>query len=406
MLFWLAVIALSAAAAAVLVAALIRGGRRPSSDFRRDVEFYRSQLAEIEAERQRGQLSGKEAEISAREVSRRLLRAHDKADLEPPAKEAPRLATALACTAVIAVLIPGALAIHWQIGEPGLEDMPLRERLEAAEWMRATRPSQQEAVGRRADWSPGGDSDAELLQLVASLRNSLSVENPDPQGLRLLVRSELSLGNRQGAIEAQRRLIARLGDSVSASEFSELADLLVSQTGGYVSPEAELAAMQALELDDSDVTARYYVGLMFGQTGRLDLAVSIWSRLLNDLTEDAPMYAFLRDWLPVTAEMAGMNAALPPPRAPAPSEQALAAAQAMSDEERAEYISGMVSGLRQRLNEEGGTASDWTLLIHSLIVLGDTDAAAESFERAKQIFADSPQDLRSIAESTGIEALD
>ncbi len=402
MLFWLVGTALAATVAAALAAALIRGGGTLSADSRREIEFYKSQLAAIEAEKRRSQLSGSEAEQSRREVSRRLLRAHERTVNARPAGPAPRLPTAIACAATIALLIPGAFAIHQRTGSPGMSDMPLKKRLDSAESARASRPSQAEAAGDRGDWLPGDSHDPELVQLVQDLREKLSGAAPDPEGLRILARGELSLGNTRGAIRVQERLIAALGSRASASDFSRLAALLVSEAGGYVSPEAETAVLQALALNEADATARYNLGLMFGQTGRPDLAVSIWSRLMKDLPEDSPISADLRRRLPAAAATAGMTVALPPPRARAPVDEAVAAAESMNEAERAEFISGMVSGLRQRLNEEGGTAAEWSLLIHSLMVLGDTDAALRSFERATQIFADSPQDLRSIADSAGI----
>ncbi|MCY4195353.1 MAG: c-type cytochrome biogenesis protein CcmI [Rhodobacteraceae bacterium] len=405
MIFWLAGTALSAAVTTLLVMALIRHRDTPHEDAQREVEFYKSQLASVEDDLQQNRLSAVDAEQARREVSRRLLRAHERTTAScSSVGTASRLSTSLACILVILVFLPGSAALYWLIGNPNLPDLSLSERLRAAELAYATRPSQREIVAGRDLNSITTEADPELVRLVGELRTSLAAAEPDLEGLRMLVRSELSIGNFAAAIQAQRDILALLDGEARATDFSQMTDLLVIEAGGYVSPEAEAAIYQALARDPENPAARYYLGLMYAQTGRPDLTVNIWNRLIEDLPPTSPIAADLRLRLPAAAQAAGItNINLPPEPLPRPSSEDIAAAESMSVEDRAEFITGMVESLRNRLDEDGGSAIEWTMLINSQMTIGQYNAARMSYERALEVFADSPDDLQFIMESTDLD---
>jgi cytochrome c-type biogenesis protein CcmH len=90
-----------------------------------------------------------------------------------------------------------------------------------------------------------------------------------------------------------------------------------------------------------------------------------------------------------------------PAAAPAPGPDAgdIAAAEAMSPEERAEMIRSMVAGLAERLATEGGPAADWARLIQAYGVLGEAEAARAIHAEALERFAGSAGDLALIAEA-------
>jgi cytochrome c-type biogenesis protein CcmH len=105
---------------------------------------------------------------------------------------------------------------------------------------------------------------------------------------------------------------------------------------------------------------------------------------------------------------AGMAATAGTPRAapaggePAtrgPSAEDMAAAGAMSAEDRAAMVQGMVGGLRDRLYAQGGPAEQWAQLIRSLGVLGDRDGAAEALTKAREAHAADPVALALIEET-------
>ena len=406
-LFWFTAAALAGLVAALLVVTLNRRDMSQVIEQTHEVKFYQSQLAEIDMAEWRNLLNQEDAEQSRREVSRRLIGAFEKTkSLQRLSGTAPRALTLSASGLLVLILIPGTFAIHSQLGAPSIADLPLQERLIEAERLRMTRPAQAEVVNVQ-NLTMNAPNDTELISLVEELRGKLSGTTNNIEGLRLLVRSELSIGQVRRAIETQQRLIDLLGKQTLAEDYSQLADLLVFEAKGYISPEAETAIMQALALDAKNVTARYHLGMMFGQTGRPDVAVSMWSRLVEDLPPSSPILADLHINLPEAARLAGMTIQLPStvPKidVPALDEETKQSVISMSETERAELIESMVKGLQERLYEAGGSREEWAQLIYSLLLIGDSNSAQESLEKARNQFANSPEDIRFIIESTGIE---
>jgi cytochrome c-type biogenesis protein CcmH len=76
--------------------------------------------------------------------------------------------------------------------------------------------------------------------------------------------------------------------------------------------------------------------------------------------------------------------------------------EAMSElppEQQAQMIEGMVSGLAQRLANEGGPPEDWARLITAFGVLGRTDQAQAVYEEALGVFAENPAAIAQIEEA-------
>ena len=186
-----------------------------------------------------------------------------------------------------------------------------------------------------------------------------------------------------------------------------LADSYILAAGGYVSPEAEAALASALERDPKNGTARFYMGLMWAQTGRPDLAFRFWRALLEEGPEEAPWIPPIRAQIGMLAAAAGVDYAPPPApgAAPGPDAADVAAAAEMSDEDRQGMIRSMVDRLSDRLATEGGPPEDWARLISSLGVLGDTERAAAIWAEAQTVFAGREADLatiRAAAEQAGV----
>jgi cytochrome c-type biogenesis protein CcmH len=221
----------------------------------------------------------------------------------------------------------------------------------------------------------------------------------------LLARSEAALGNYAAAYDAQRRLIELKGESATAGDYADLADMLVLAAGGYVSPEAEKVLDEVMARDPQNGVGRYYGGLMMAQTGRPDTAFRLWDRLLRNSPADAPWVAPIRDQIGDLALAAGVNDYQLPDAAPAqPQSPALAgptagdveAASELSDTDRQQMIEGMVDRLGERLATQGGSPEEWSRLLGALGVLGRTDQADEIWREAQTIFADNPQALDTV----------
>ena len=59
-----------------------------------------------------------------------------------------------------------------------------------------------------------------------------------------------------------------------------------------------------------------------------------------------------------------------------------------------EIILNMVKSLDSRLNSEGGSIEEWKRLIKSYGVLGMTENASKTWNKAKKIFEASPQKVK------------
>ncbi len=398
LVFWMIASGLAFGIAALVLAPLLsgsaRGGRRSSYD----LQVYRDQLRAIDADVARGVLSEDEAATVRTEVSRRLLATADAEAAEAEAVTAPARVSRPAAIAIGLALALGGIGFYAALGAPGRPDLPLSPRLAQLAAERADRPSQAEveaiaASGRDVEPQAAAEASAEDLELIEHLRAVMAKRPDDPEGQRLLARSESALGNWAAARVAQERMVQLLGPRVGAQEITELAEYMILAANGYVSPEAESRLTQALAIQPDNPIARYYSGLSLLQGGRPDLTYRLWSRLLSEGPPDAPWIESISAQIDEVAMLAGQAAPEGPSRAD------VAAAQAMTDADRAAMISGMVEQLSERLAAEGGRPEDWAQLIRSLGVLGRTDEAEAIWREAHETFAADPDALGLLRET-------
>jgi cytochrome c-type biogenesis protein CcmH len=421
MLFWILTGAVALVLTLALGAALLRGRRETGPAEAFDLQVYRDQLREVEADAAAGKIGAEEAERLKTEISRRLLAADAKSRGAARSGAQPRGLTALTAALLALALVGGGFGLYTQLGAPNYPDLPLQMRLEQAQRMLTTRTSQAEAEARQPARAPL-DVSQDYEALVEKLRGAVAERPDDLQGHMLLARHEAALGNMRAAHEAQRAVIRIKGDQARAEDYTDLADLLIIAAGGYVSPEAQAVLEEALERDPENGVARFYGGLMMAQTGRPDIGFRMWNRLLQESAASDPWVAPIRGQIADLAMRAGVNdftlPELPEPadapeapeasEAPAPRGPSAAdveAAAEMSAEDRASMIRGMVDGLLQRLAAEGGPPQDWARAITALGVLGETERAGAIWAEGQTVFAGNAEALaalRAAAQSAGL----
>lgn len=412
MLFFLLCALLTLLVAAAVLTPLLRPGQTEVHG-RSDVETYRAQLAEVERDLARGTLNETEAEQTRTEIARRLLAADRAGRQGEVEREAPRFPSRAAALLCAALLVLGAGGTYYALGAFGAagpyRDLPRATRLAMAEQRRAERPSQQEAEA--AAPAPSGESGLSEAHkaLLERLRNVVPTRPEDAEGWRLLARQEALVGDYVAARKAQQHLVDLEGDAATLDQRVRLADLMVAAANGIVTPQAEDQLRRILGADPDNIAARYYFGLLHAQTDRPDLAFRIWREVIAEGSPDMPHVRFARGQIEDAAFLAGVDYTLPEATggaAPGPSAADMEAAADMDPEQREEMISGMVSGLAQRLANEGGPASDWARLIRAYGVLGQPDKARPIVEEARRAFAGEEQALARIeaaAEEAGIE---
>lgn len=389
MLFWIVTVALTLAVSATLGVALMRGraDTRPPAAY--DLDVYRDQYKEVDRDLARGIVSKADAERTRIEVSRRILAAD--AALHRDSADTTKRGSLVLSGFMLVTITAIAFATYLQLGAPGYGDLALADRIAQSEKLRAERP-RQTAAEASLPKLPTTEAAPEYVALVEQLRAAIDARPDDLQGYILLAQSEARLGNFAAAHAAQAKVIDIKGATATADDFSAYTDLLVLAAGGYVSPEAEQMLQRTLSLDPRNGTARYYYGLMMAQTGRPDLALRVWDQLLREGPPDAPWIAVINPQIADLAVLAGVNNYERPQTAATrgPSADDIDAASAMTPAERMEMIQGMVSGLSDRLANEGGPAEDWAQLISALGVLGQMDRAGAIFANAKEVFGEDP----------------
>lgn len=395
-LFWAIAAVLAGMVAVILVQALRQAN--DAAEEHPDLKVYRDQLAEVDRDLDRGTLAPEEAQRLRVEVSRRLLDA-DKV-VQKDQGPAPRGSMIWAAGLVVAV-VGGALALYDQIGAPGYTDLPISARLAMAEESYKTRPSQETAIAG-APAAPAPVPGPEFVALMDKLRAAVALRPDDAMGLELLARNEAALGNFAAAIDAQTKLLAVLGASASPDQRLMLAEIMVAQAGGYVSPEAEAHLVAVLERDPKNGMARYLSGLLFAQVGRPDRAFQLWQPLLSEGPADAPWVVAARGDIQAVADQAGIKFSLPDEKGPTAAD--VQAAGDMSATDRQAMIEGMVGQLEGRLMSEGGSVAEWLKLMNALGILNQPDRVKAALAAAELALAADPaglEQVRAAAQAAG-----
>lgn len=257
LLFWILASLMILAALLLVVPTLMRGdasGRdAPRDEFREaNVALYRERLAELDRERDRGEIEAERHAALREDLERGLL-----ADIGR--RETPRAVARpppywMAMTVAIVVPVCG-LAFYLWLGSPhGLEP-----RSPPSETATGTEPS------------------PPVEAMVASLAASLADNPADAEGWLLLARSQVVLERFDAALVAFERAHALLGD-----EPSLLADWAEAEAGisGNRFPTSALVRLdRALELDPDHEKALWLGGFAAAQNGRMHIAIARWERL-------------------------------------------------------------------------------------------------------------------------------
>jgi len=399
--FWISAIAMVLMVGLLLAQAMRRAGSSSALDDRSaDLAVYRDQLAEVEQDQTRGVLSADEAARLRLEVQRRLLDADRRST---PAKSKSGAGGILALGAVGGGMLIALALYFFDLGAPGYPDLPLGNRLAAAEEAYANRPSQSQAEAAQPAYQAPADIDPALAALLDQLRAALTERPDDLQGHQLLARNEAQLGNFRAARAAQEAVVRIAGDQVTAGDLAFLAHLMIAAAGGQVTAEAEAVLIRGLQIDPTEGWARYYSGLMFAQIGRPDRTFDLWEPLLRESRADAPYLAPIQAMIQDVADAAGV--AYAPATPGGPSAEDMAAAADMSEADRAEMIRGMVGGLEEQLMSQGGPLEDWAKLVTSLAVLGEMDRARAALKAGLAALDGQPGELAALkaaAEQAGV----
>jgi len=259
-LFWILAAVLTLAALLFLFLPLF-GARAPkvtvsSEDMDARVSVYRSQLAELEADRDAGTISEDQFNTARVDLQRSLLETSETqaAGRTGGSSRSMRWPAAIASLLVVPVL---AVLIYQEYGtgEAGLNPQA-----------RAAQP----AAGPQMD----GGIEAAVIALSARLE-----ANPDdPQGWALLGRSFMFLDQPRAAAGAYAQAL-RYGGDGDPDILVTYADLLGSLDGGNLSARAMPFVNRALEIEPDHTNALWLAGLAAFRASDYETTKVHWERL-------------------------------------------------------------------------------------------------------------------------------
>ena len=360
MYFWLMTGLLTTIAAlAVLVPLFRRGARTPDpSGERRDIAIYRDQLAEIDADLERGIVGAREAAAARVEISRRLLKAgagQHAPDTASDRKERPAasLPARLAALATVIAIPALGFGLYFVLGSPGFPDQPLAARLD--------KPIEQQ----------------DIMALIAKVERRLA-ENPEQgEAWDMLARIYMRMGRYDKAVSAWPEAIRLLG--ATAEREADFGEALTMAADGVLTDAAIAAFERARKIEPDAIKPRFFLAVALGQKGRYREAVTAWNRILASARGDEP-------WLPaVRRELAAVRERLgdapPDGKGEGPPGTDLPP------------VEEMVAQLAARLADRPDDPAGWAMLVRSYRVLARTADAEAAIARAREALKDAPDRL-------------
>jgi cytochrome c-type biogenesis protein CcmH len=357
MTLWLILALMTGAAIFAVIWPLAQNSKAARSGS--DVAVYRDQLDELERDLAAGSIGINEAEAARVEISRRLLTAADAAKAASAAVTPRTPAWHRRAVALVALLLLpiGAGGVYFRLGSPGLASEPL-------------------AAQRGAP-----DQQAPIENMVAKVEVHLQSNPKDGRGWEVLAPVYMQLGRYTDSANAWRNTLTLLGES--ADREANLGEALVAEANGVVTADAKDAFVHAVTLDNTTVSARYYLGTAAEQDGKREEAAKIW----RDLIAEAPAGAHWVSDVRAALARVEANPATPPP---GPSAAQIAAATKQSPDQQTAMIRGMVDGLAARLKQDGSDLDGWVRLVRSYKVLGEPDKAQAAISDAQHALANDP----------------
>ena len=380
MVFWLLAAVMTAIALGFVLVPLLRRGAVSASRADHDLTIYRDQLEELEADVTRGIVSGDDATAARLEIQRRMLAVDKKQQAESaPTQVSKGGVVRWTGVGFLVLAVPAlAVALYLSMGTPGLPSQPLAAR--------DTSGQTQQAATEGID----------INEAIVGLQARLAEDPADLEGWLMLGRTFMTLERYDEAIISLRQAASISGDEPAIQAM--LAEAMVLGADGMITAEATRLFEAVLAASPNDPAARYYLGLAFAQSGRVQMALDMWIDLAADTPIDAPWRAHIvgaieKAAAEIDVELADIPAAPAmggsAPPVPSveqagergPSAEDMAAAADMSPEERLEMIRGMVAQLATRLAENPDDIAGWERLARAYQVLGEDEKAAAAEAR-------------------------
>lgn len=336
MIFWSLAFVVTAIACAALYYA--GAGRRVNATAAvvdsPEVAHLKLQLREIESDLALGRLGPAEGVAAKGELARELMRL--KGTTKPLTDTGSRRGIVAGAAVATALL---AFGVYSALGRPDLPAQPLTER---------------------KDVPP---PEMTLDDAIARIEAQLKAKPDDLRGWSVIAPAYMQLGRFADAAAALRKVIEL--DGPTADRETDLGEALMMAKDGDASGEPLELFRSASNRDVKHVRSRYYLASEATRAGDFANAKAQWQALLKLSTGGESWVANAEAGL--AAAEAGLGGDMP----------------ANAD------VAGMVEGLSKRLMQSGGTIDEWTRLVRSRLVLGQTEAAQLAYDAARKAYPDA-----------------
>ena len=165
--------------------------------------------------------------------------------------------------AIIGFIPLFALVVYLLLGAPEETDRPLAARMQ----------------GNLEDLPPAA--------IMARLEMQLRETPNDPKGWRLMARLRMTVGDYPKAGDAWRRLLELRPEDAEARV--GLAQALIEQDGGVVSPVAVQLLDEALRLSPDNASAQFWRAEAHHQSGETAEAKRLWRKLRAKMPDSVPL---------------------------------------------------------------------------------------------------------------------
>ena len=376
MLLWVIFALMTSVVLIAVLAPLSRPATRADDAGAGALEVYRDQLAEVEAERAGGLVETAEADAARVEISRRLLAsAATPEGTAGAAARMPQHRTPLAIGAAVLVTL-SSMVLYLVYGQPNMPSFPA------------------------ADRQSGPLTDAPVGQLIAKVEARLRAEPRDGDGWAVIAPIYFKLGRYRDAANAYAHAAEIKGETVD--RLAGFADATVFSADGIVTEDARIAYQKILKLAPGQPQARFWLAMAREQDGQLNEALTEYKAILAAAPAEASWRSSIEQRI---AEVSRRQSGGEKDTPRGPTAQDVAAAQQLSDEQRAQMIAGMVDGLARRLERDGKDLPGWLRLVNAYAVLGrESDARAALANARKQLGGDDKAmaELSALAQRLGL----
>ncbi|MCK0069992.1 c-type cytochrome biogenesis protein CcmI [Kordiimonas laminariae] len=338
--------------AIALVAVLLITVKSGAADRDADpLSHYKEQLEEITADVERGILDEESAASAKLEIERRILKTVRKA--ESKTLFSGSVSTVLPIAGAVVI---GAWLVYSQLGSPNAQSKPGVF-----------------VTMQNAEVTEGGPTFREALDKI---QLHLDANPDDIEGWSVMAKTARSVGDYSRTINAYKNIV-RLQPEDSRYQVDML-ESYIAMAQGKITPAAKMVLQDLLRAEPNHPAAHYYLGLTRLQAGDEEGAKTVWLALAESSAADAP-------WMPtVNKHLQDMGV-----RPPKLSQDQIDNVNAMTAEDRQEFIRSMMARLEAKLEENPTDSQGWMMLARSQVSQGDKKSAISTLNRALEAVNDA-----------------